>query len=108
MATTSPSPTVAGNRIELSGRLVSEPELRTTPGGTSVLNLVVDCGEGGEALRLGVLMTGDAGRALKAQLRSGARVRVNGMLRGRKGSFVREAGTGVEVIASAIELEKEN
>lgn len=99
-----PSPTAATNRIELIGRLVSEPELRTTPGGTPVLRLMVDCGADGEPLCLGVAMTGEAGRELKPRLKEGAMLVVEGRLRALKRSLTRARnGAGVEVLASRIE-----
>ncbi|HYB91866.1 MAG TPA: single-stranded DNA-binding protein [Candidatus Binataceae bacterium] len=95
-----------GNRIELSGRLVDEPELRTTPGGTPVLKLVVDCGLEPERLRLGVVMAGEGGREAAAMLRRGGVVRVKGRLRA-VAQRPRGAGSAVEVIASGIEPQDE-
>ncbi|HEY6419710.1 MAG TPA: single-stranded DNA-binding protein [Candidatus Binataceae bacterium] len=83
---------------------MSEPELRTTPGGTPVLRLVVDCGADGEALRLGVVMTGESGRDLSQHLKAGTMLVVEGRLRGLKRNLARAAvDAGVEVLASRIE-----
>ncbi len=72
---------MAGNRIELAGRLASAPELRVTPGGTPVLRMTVDCSNEGEELKLAVVMTGDPALAVKALLEPGRPVRVMGRLR---------------------------
>jgi single-stranded DNA-binding protein len=91
---------VAANRIELSGRLAADPELRTTPAGTPILRIVVDCGEPPEHLTLGCVMVGEAGREAAERLRRGSEVRVAGRLRALSGP----QGSGrVEVIASGIE-----
>jgi primosomal replication protein N len=52
------------NRIELTGTVACTPEVRTTPTGMPVVKIEVDCGEGRESLRLEVVMTGEAARAL--------------------------------------------
>jgi primosomal replication protein N len=92
---------VGANRIELSGRLLAEPELRITPAGTPVLRIIVECGDAAEKLALGVVMAGERGRAVRASLRRGGAVEVSGRLRiaAARGA----AGAGVEVVAERIE-----
>jgi primosomal replication protein N len=93
---------VGANRIELSGRLLAEPELRITPAGTPVLRLVVECGgDAAQKLALAVLMAGEQGRGVSAGLRRGAAVEVSGRLRlaAARGA----TGAGVEVVADRIE-----
>jgi primosomal replication protein N len=65
---------VAGNRIELEGRLVNQPEVRVTPAGTPVIRFIVDCSTPVEELKLGVVMAGDSALAAKEILRAGRRV----------------------------------
>jgi single-stranded DNA-binding protein len=94
---------VASNRIELWGRLVNPPELRTTPGGTPLLRLQVECGAPGEELRLPVVMVGEAARATAAQLRSGQELRVAGRLRPvARSTNAGVARQSVEVLANEI------
>jgi len=95
---------VAGNRIELDGRLVNQPEVRVTPAGTPVIRFVVDCGAPGEELKLGIVMTGDSALAAKEMLRAGRQVRVSGRLRALKAGIKRDAG--FEVIADSVEHEE--
>jgi len=92
-------------RIELCGRLMQAPELRTTPAGTPLLRLMVDCGAPGSELALSVVMAGERARTLAVSLRPGGEVRVTGSLhavrgRGRtRGGLVQAA---VEVVAGEI------
>ena len=91
------------NSIELRGRLLDPPELRTTPAGTAFLRLLVDCGGSNGALVLSVVMTGDGARAVASQLKRGQEVRAAGALqavRGRTRAGI--ALAGVEVLASVI------
>jgi primosomal replication protein N len=95
---------VAGNRIELDGRLVNQPEVRMTPAGTPVLRFIVDCGTPSEELKLGIVMTGDSALAAKEILRAGRHVKVSGRLRALKAGIKRDAG--FEVIAQSVEQEE--
>jgi len=93
---------VSRNRIELVGRLIAAPEVRTTPAGTPVMRIEVDCGEGRELLRLGVVMAGEGARELGARLGAGTAVQVTGMLRAVRGRVWSSAASGVEVLASEV------
>ncbi len=91
------------NRIELTGKVVSAPELRTTPNGTPVMRFEVDCSEGRERLRLEVVMAGGLARELGGRLRAGSMVQVAGALRALRGHISSgPAAAGVEVVASEI------
>jgi hypothetical protein len=57
------------NRIELLGRLINPPELRTTPAGTPFLRLLVDCGAADGELVLSVVMAGGGARGGAARLK---------------------------------------
>jgi len=93
---------VSRNRIELVGTVATAPELRTTPAGTPVLRLEVNCGEGREILRLGVVMVGESTREIGARIAAGATVKVTGTLRAVRGRGWSSAASGVEVLATAI------
>jgi len=92
---------VSGNRIELEGRLLNQPEVRITPAGTPVLRFTVDCGAPGEELRLGIVMTGESAMAAKPLLAPGRQVKVIGTMRTLKGSL--KTDSGFEVVAASIE-----
>ena len=92
---------MTGNRIELEGRLLDQPEVRITPAGTPVLRFTVDCGAPGEELRLGIVMTGESALAAKQLLAPGREVKVIGRMRTLKGSL--KTDTGFEVVAASIE-----
>jgi primosomal replication protein N len=92
---------VGANRIELSGRLLAEPELRITPAGTPVLRILVECGDAAERLALSVLMAGERGRTACAGLKRGGAVEVKGRL--RIAASRGPASAGVEVVADRIE-----
>jgi single-stranded DNA-binding protein len=97
---------VAGNRIEIWGRLMGEPELRITPAGSAILRFPMEFGEQSNH-PLAVIMSGDAARASHPSLKTGVGVRVNGSLktvRRRLKSGLFE--TGYEVIAESIKLEE--
>jgi primosomal replication protein N len=93
---------VSRNRIELDGKVVSAPEVRTTPTGTPVVRIEVDCGEGRDPLRLGVVMAGEGAREVGARIGAGAAVKVTGTLRAVRGRVWSSAADGVEVLASEI------
>lgn len=90
------------SKVELVGVAVSAPEVRTTPAGTPVLRVEVNCGEGREVLKLGVVMAGAHAREIGARIAAGATLRVTGTLRAVRGSGWSSVGSGVEVLASAI------
>ena len=92
---------MTGNRIELEGRLIDQPEVRITPAGTAVLRFTVECGTPGEELRLGIVMTGESALAAKQLLEPGRQVKVIGRLRALKGSLKKDSG--FEVVAESIE-----
>jgi len=92
---------VTGNRIELEGRLLDQPEVRVTPAGTPVVRFTVECGAPGEELRLGIVMTGESALAAKQMLAPGGQVKVIGRMRTLKGSL--KTGIGFEVVAASIE-----
>jgi primosomal replication protein N len=98
---------VAGNRIELDGRLVNQPEVRVTPAGTPVIRFIVDCSMPGEELRLTVVMTGDSALAAKETLRAGRQVKVSGRLRALKAGMKSvRSDAGFEVIAELVKQEE--
>ncbi len=92
---------MTGNRIELEGRLLNQPQVRITPAGTPVLRFTVDCGAPGEELRLGIVMTGESALAAKQLLAPGRQVKVIGRMRTLKGSL--KTDIGFEVVAASIE-----
>lgn len=92
---------MTGNRIELEGRLLDQPEVRITPAGTPVLRFTVDCGAPGEELRLGIVMTGESALAAKQMLAPGRQVKVIGRMRTLKRSL--KTDSGFEVVAASIE-----
>jgi single-stranded DNA-binding protein len=92
---------VTRNRIELEGRVVEPPEIRTTPAGTPVLRFSVDCAAPGEELRLAIVTVGESALAAKPLLGPGREVRVIGRMRALKGKL--KAGATLEVVAESIE-----
>jgi primosomal replication protein N len=82
--------------------VIAAPEVRTTPTGIPVVRIEVDCGEGRELLRLGVVMAGEGARELGARLDAGAAVKVTGTLRVVRGRVWSSAASGVEVLASEV------
>ena len=98
---------MTGNRIELEGRLLDQPEVRITPAGTPVLRFTVECGAPGEELRLGIVMTGESATAVKRLLERGREVRVVGRMRALKaGLKMARTETAFEVVATSVELEQ--
>jgi primosomal replication protein N len=95
---------VTGNRIELEGRLLDQPEVRVTPAGMPVLRFTVDCGAAGEELRLGVVMAGESALAAKQILEPGGRVKVIGRVRALKvGLKTARPDAAFEVVAASVE-----
>ncbi len=95
---------MAGNKVELWGRMLGEPELRTTPAGTSVLRITI---EGPGNMGTTVVMTGESTLGLRTVLKAGREIRVKGTLklvRRRLKSSLTE--TGYEVAADSIEIEE--
>ena len=90
-----------GNRIELDGRLLDQPEVRITPAGTPILRFTLECGAPTETLRLGIVMTGESALAAKPLLERGRQVKVIGRMRMLKGSL-KTAGV-FEVVAESID-----
>ena len=91
---------MTGNRIEIDGRLLDQPEVRITPAGTPVLRFTVECGAPGEELRLGIVMTGESALAAKQLLEPGRQVSVTGRIRALKGNL--KTGPALEVVATSI------
>ena len=92
---------MTGNRIELEGRLVDQPEVRITPAGTAVLRFTVECGAPGEELRLGIVMAGESALGARQLLEPGRHFKVIGRMRALKGGMKKDAG--FEVVAESIE-----
>lgn len=88
------------NIIELCGRLTQAPELRTTPAGTAILRIAVECGTPEGELTMSVVMAGEPARAIAAGLAAGSEVRVIGSLRAIGGRD--RAPRAIEVIADEI------
>ena len=83
--------------------MLRAPEVRTTPAGTPVMRIEVDCGDSREALRLAVVMVGEGARELGRRLGAGSTVTVTGTLREVRGRAVpRGAAPGVEVVADEV------
>jgi single-stranded DNA-binding protein len=87
--------------------MLGEPELRTTPAGTSILRITVDAADGPGDLALAVVMAGEAAERLRPVLKAGAEIRVKGSLKAvrrrlKSGLVV----AGYEVMAESIEIEE--
>ena len=93
-----------GNRIELRGKLARAPELRTTPAGTALLRIAVDCGTPESELTMSVVMTGERVRAIAAELEIGREVRATGSLRATAARGGAIARGSIEVFADEISL----
>ncbi len=95
---------MTGNRIELEGRLLDQPEVRLTPAGTPVLSFTAECGAPGEELRLRIVMTGEPALVAKELLEPGRQLKVIGRMRAlRAGLKASRADAGFEVVAASIE-----
>ena len=100
-----PGPKVTGNRIELEGRLLDQPEVRITPAGTPVLTLH---GRLRRARRGTEARERDDGRSQgwrrKRSWSRAGRERVTGTMRALKaGLNIQRPGAAVEVVAASIE-----
>jgi single-stranded DNA-binding protein len=89
----------------LWGKVLVEPELRTTPAGTSVLRIIVQAGDSSPNFALAASMTGEDARRVAVGLKAGLEVTVAGSLkavrrRTRSGIFE----IGYEVMADSIEV----
>lgn len=98
---------MAGNKIEVWGRLIGDPEIRITPAGTAVLRTRMEFEQQSGDEALAIVMTGGSVEDTHASLKAGANVRVNGSLKSvrrrlKSGLFE----TGYEVIADSIKLEE--
>lgn len=85
--------------------MLGEPELRTTPAGTSVLRIQVEAADEPGAFALAAVMTGEEARLRAGILRSGMEVMVKGTLRATR----RRLKSGLteiayEVVADSIEV----
>lgn len=82
------------------------PEFRTTPAGTAVLRMTVQCADQPGALELPVVLIGEKAEPMRTSLRNGVMVKVDGTLkpiRRRLKSGIFEEG--FEVIADSIVIE---
>jgi single-stranded DNA-binding protein len=97
---------VAGNRIQLWGKVLVEPELRTTPAGTSVLRIIVQAGDSSSPnFALAASMTGEDARRVAAGLKAGVEVTVEGSLKAvRRPTRSGIVETAYEVMADSIEV----
>ena len=92
------------NRVELGGRLVADPELRSTPSGKAVCRLRVATNDTREAQFHDVVVWERDAEIAAETLRKGARVTVQGRLQHR--SWQAADGStrrATEIIAAAIE-----
>lgn len=95
---------MAGNRIELWGRLAKAAELRITPAGSAVLRMAIRCGVPGDNdLMLKVVLMGESARQLAARIRPGDELRASGVVRSLTGNAGR---SGIEVVADSVEPEQ--
>jgi len=94
---------VAGNRVELWGRLGAEPDLRITPAGTPILKLLVECGVAPEQMRAAVVMSGEQCLEVVRRIHRDRPVRIKGRLRSLGPRLSATGNETIEVIASSIE-----
>jgi primosomal replication protein N len=66
------------NKIELEGRVITQPELRITPAGNPLLRFRVDCGERTGELVMPVVMAGGEARMLAEKLKAGSAIHLTG------------------------------
>ena len=92
------------NKIELEGRVITQPELRITPAGNPLLRLRVDCGERPGELVMPVVMAGGEARMLAEQLKPGSTIHLTGVLRLQSGRSVGGANGAIEIAAHKIDL----
>ena len=90
------------NKIELEGRVITQPELRVMPSGNPLLRLRVDCGERAGELEMAIVMVGGEARMLAEQLRVGSVIRLAGTLRVQGGRPMGGASAAIEIAAHSI------
>jgi single-strand DNA-binding protein len=101
------------NRVVLIGRLTRDPELRSTPSGTSVCGLRLACNssrkdaEGVYSERpnyFDVSVFGAAGENVAQDMRKGSRVGVDGRLEWREWESSGEKRQAVSVVADTVQF----
>lgn len=101
------------NRVALIGRLTRDPELRSTPSGTSVCGLRIACNssrkdaEGVYAERpnyFDVSVFGAAGENVAEYMRKGSRVAIDGRLEWREWESSGEKRQAVSVVADMVQF----
>ena len=91
------------NRVQLAGRLVADPELRSTPSGKSVCRMRVATNDTREAQFHDVVTWAALAESVAESLRKGATVTVEGRLQTR--TWEAQDGStrrATEIIASAV------
>ena len=100
---------MAGNRIQLWGKVLAAPELRTTPAGTSVLRIIVQAGDGPPDFALTATITGEAARQTASLVKAGMEVSIEGSLRAlRRPTKAGLVDIAYEVAAVSIEVGASN
>jgi primosomal replication protein N len=92
------------NKIELEGRVITQPELRITPAGNPLLRFRVDCGERTGELVMPVVMAGGEARMLAEKLKAGSAIHLTGGLRHQGGGSMGGANAAIEIAAHKIDL----
>jgi len=101
------------NRVVLIGRLTRDPELRSTPSGTSVCGLRLACNssrkdaDGAYSERpnfFDVSVFGASGENVAQYMRKGSRVGVDGRLEWREWESSGEKRQAVSVVADSVEF----
>jgi single-strand DNA-binding protein len=91
------------NRVELGGRLVADPELRSTPSGKAVCRLRVATNDTREAQFHDVVAWEALAQSAAETLRKGARVSVQGRLQNRSWQAADgSARRATEIIAASV------